>query len=170
VDLTPPARNDVREFIAQKSTHVWQGFLLTANMQLMIASDATVMAPRTTVYDPLAAAAADQAAAAAAAIEESGGAAGDDESKGIVPSKDDLEMLILQLKGQNPDWGYKRMLTAVRCCPVVVSFVFAVVCIDCMWRCSWRVLLINVKFGLTAIAAGLLSQGGVSALRGSRSC
>jgi hypothetical protein len=107
-------RNDVREFIVKKSAHVWQGFLLTAGSQLTLAPDATVMAVRTTVYDPAAAAAADQAAAAAAALEDAGVAAGDEEGKGTIPSKDDLEMLILQFKGQNPDWGYKRMLTAIR--------------------------------------------------------
>ena len=60
---------------------MWQGFLLTAGSQLTLASDATVMSVRTTVYDPAAAAAADQAAAAAAALEDAG-AGGDDEGKG----------------------------------------------------------------------------------------
>ena len=105
----------MRDFIMQKSAHVWQGFLLTAGSQLTLASDATVMSVRTTVYDPAVAAAADQAAAAAAALDDTGAGAAEEEGKGIVPSKDDLEMLILQLKSQNPDWGYKRMLTAIRC-------------------------------------------------------
>jgi hypothetical protein len=103
----------VREFIQHKSSHVWQGFLLTSGSALTLASDAAVMSVRTTPYDPAAAAAADQAAAAAA-LDDAGAAAGEDEGKGVIPSKDDLEMLILQFKGQNPDWGYKRMLTAVR--------------------------------------------------------
>lgn len=105
--------HDVREFIQHKSSHVWQGFLLTSGSALTLASDAAVMSVRTTPYDPTAAAAADQAAAAAA-LDDAGAAAGEDEGKGVIPSKDDLEMLILQFKGQNPDWGYKRMLTAVR--------------------------------------------------------
>lgn len=103
------------------------------------------MSVRTTVYDPAAAAAADQAAAAAA-LDDVGAAAAEDEGKGVVPSKDDLEMLILQLKSQNPDWGYKRMLTAIRC---VVALP-----VDCIvfagWELGW---LLGVVLGMLCEAA-----------------